>query len=285
MPLLASSTGAFWTGAVLLGGIVLAILTTTDPLWWQLHFSRLGAFDDFSGHVFNGGLVSCGVVAMSASIPLHRRIRAGLERGTVADARSLRRLPVTIVALGASLSLIGMIPLTLNEFLHDRAANGVLIFFVVLVVGCRRTLPELPPVLGRTALGVLAVLGTGIVLMVTGIINLTIMEMLVFTSVLTWIHFLERAVARLAVAAPVHRDEAGAEREHEEPVVAGRIDLRAHPTAVRRVSPRRALGRPVAPRSRVAHSGRSAGTAAPTASPLPRARMPRRSGSGVRPLR
>ncbi|KEP72732.1 hypothetical protein HR12_40800 [Microbacterium sp. SUBG005] len=35
---------------VLVGGLLLAIATTTDPLWWQLHFSQLGTSETFPAH-------------------------------------------------------------------------------------------------------------------------------------------------------------------------------------------------------------------------------------------
>nr|BFF09462.1 hypothetical protein GCM10025699_07650 [Microbacterium flavescens] len=44
----------------LVAGVLVAVLTTRDPLWWQLHFSQLGTFDDFSAHVFNSTAIIAG---------------------------------------------------------------------------------------------------------------------------------------------------------------------------------------------------------------------------------
>ena len=35
-------------GMILCAGILAATLTTTDPEWWELYFSRLGMTDDLS---------------------------------------------------------------------------------------------------------------------------------------------------------------------------------------------------------------------------------------------
>lgn len=187
-------------GAVVLCvAILIAALSTVDPLWWHLHFSRLGMFADASGYTFNGGVVASGLVIAAGSVPLAIQLATAQASGRIADARAARMLPPLLLTLGLCLALIGVIPLTLNEFLHDRAANGVLLSFLGLVVVSRRTLRELPAFLGRYALVAVVVLVVGIGFMVSGIINLAAFEVLAFGSVLSWVHLLERSVRALAV--------------------------------------------------------------------------------------
>lgn len=216
-----------WGAVILCTGILIAALTTTDPIWWHLHFSRLGMFANFSGATFNGGVVLSGAVIAAASVPLAVHLEAGLAAGRIRDPRSARMLPPLLIALGASLSTIGIIPLTLNEFLHDRAANGVLLSFLGLVIFSRRTLPELPRFLARSAIVAIVLLSVGIALMVTGIINLAAFEVLAFGSVLSWVHLLERSIARLGAApavAPVAESDTAelpAPRRHTDTIARG----------------------------------------------------------------
>ena len=198
----AQRPSAMWGAAVLCAAILLAASGTVDPVWWHLHFSRLGMFADASGYTFNAGVIISGLVIAAAGIPLAIHLANGMSEGRIADPRAARLLPPLLVALGVCLALIGVIPLTLNEFLHDRAANGVMLSFLGLVIVSRRTLPELPRFLTRYAMTAVAVLVVGIVLMFTGILNLAAFEVLAFGGVLSWVHLLERAVRRLGVAAP-----------------------------------------------------------------------------------
>lgn len=198
----AQRPSAMWGAAVLCAAILLAASGTVDPIWWHLHFSRLGMFADASGYTFNAGVIISGLVIAAAGIPLAIHLANGMAEGRIADPRAARLLPPLLVTLGVCLALIGVIPLTLNEFLHDRAANGVMLSFLGLVIVSRRTLPELPRFLSRYAMTAVAVLVVGIVLMFTGILNLAAFEVLAFGGVLSWVHLLERAVRRLGVVAP-----------------------------------------------------------------------------------
>lgn len=189
--------------AVLCLGILLSAVTTTDPLWWHLHFSRLGMFSNASGVTFNAGVIISGLVISASAIPLAASLQAAASAGRIRDPRAARALPPILFALGVFLSLIGVIPLTLNEFLHDRAANGVLLSFLGLVVVSRFTLRELPRFLGRFALTAVIALSIGIALMVSSVINLAAFEVLAFGSVLSWVHLLCRSAQRLGAATDV----------------------------------------------------------------------------------
>lgn len=214
-------------GAVILcTAILIAALSTVDPLWWHLHFSRLGTFADASGYTFNGGVILSGLVIAGGAVPLAVHLAGAQAAGRILDARAARLLPPLLVTLGLCLALIGVIPLTLNEFLHDRAANGVLLSFLGLVVVSRRTLPELPKFLGRYAICAVILLVAGIGVMVAGIINLAAFEVLAFGSVLSWVHLLERSVRRLDVQAGALQD-AGATSTAVAPVACS-IDGGAH---------------------------------------------------------
>lgn len=235
-----------WGAAILCAAILLAAAGTVDPLWWHLHFSRLGMFADASGYTFNAGVVMSGLVIAAAGVPLAVHLATGMAEGRIADPRAARLLPPLLVTLGLCLALIGVIPLTLNEFLHDRAANGVMLSFLGLVIVSRKTLPELPRFLARYALTAVVVLVVGITLMFTGILNLAAFEVLAFGGVLSWVHLLERAIRRLGATTPVAAAPADAEIEAVRPT---RPDVLARGSRRRApVTPLAGRGRPVAAR-------------------------------------
>lgn len=246
-----------------------AALTTSDPLWWHLHFSRLGMFADTSGFTFNAGVILCGAVTASTGVSAHVRLSRATGHGTVADARAVRVTPLLVATLGVCLLFIGVIPLTLNEFLHERAANGVILAFGALQIVTRRFLPELPAHVRLIGALSTVVLVAGIAAMLSGVINLALYEALAFGAVLTWLHVLERALSTLA-------------REPE--AAAPATVLEAVPARVRRRGPRRVRrtmrpsrgahvrpGRLTAPRATRRGSHRPAG-ASPSAAPRASAR-------------
>lgn len=254
----AQRPSAMWGAAILCAAILLAAAGTVDPLWWHLHFSRLGMFADASGYTFNAGVVISGLVIAAAGVPLAVHLATAMAEGRVADPRAARLLPPLLVTLGLCLALIGVIPLTLNEFLHDRAANGVMLSFLGLVIVSRRTLPELPRFLSRYALTAVVVLVVGITLMFTGILNLAAFEVLAFGGVLSWVHLLERAVRRLGQTAPAVVVEFAPEPAVEAPRHADAVARGVRRRAA--VTPLASRGRPVAARrpARGALSGRGA---------------------------
>ena len=73
---------------ILLSGIALSILTTTDHSWWQSMFSALGTFDDFSGYVFNATVFIAGsgitIVGFRVAGELRRH---GFTGSTASSAR------------------------------------------------------------------------------------------------------------------------------------------------------------------------------------------------------
>lgn len=197
------------SGIVLCLGIVVSALSTTDPMWWVLYFSHLGTFGDLSSHVFNAGLILCGAIVVFSAIPVRLFIERALEAGAIADVRTRHVLPPIVLVMGVSLSMIGVVPVSTNEFLHDRAANGVLLSFLAMVVACRIMLPEIPPALHRWAVIGVTTLIVGIIAMITGVINLTLFEVIAFGTILTWVQLIQSALARIAVQPG--RDEDAAE--------------------------------------------------------------------------
>lgn len=181
---------------IAVSGIFASISMTSDPMWWQLHYSQLGTFDDLSSHIFNTTLIVTGLVISSLAFPLQRTIKDALALGTITGHRSRRILPSIVAVLGACLSVAGAVPLTLNEALHERAANGMVLAFVVLLGAARLFTGGLPAWLHRLALLFTVVLVIGIALLVTGVISLMVLETVSFVVIVGWIHVFTLSLKR-----------------------------------------------------------------------------------------
>ncbi|GAA4491243.1 DUF998 domain-containing protein [Microbacterium panaciterrae] len=186
---------------VLCTSIAAAALTTSDSLWWLSCFSRLGATGDASSAVFNSGVIAAGALIGLSAVP----VAIGLRGSSSAVFRAHRSVssvvPLLIAALGVSLILIGLLPLSLSVFAHERAANGALASSAALLLVHRTLLRGLSKLLDRLAVGTIVVLVLGMAGLITGVLTLTVFEALAFGSVISWLHVLEMRVRRLEPAA------------------------------------------------------------------------------------
>lgn len=180
-------------------GTLLSILTTTDPLWWQLHFSRLGTFDDFSGRVFNATLVAAGAIIVWFAIRVRREL-AELEAWRAARI-TRTALIVLMGAVGVSLGGAGALTVDTNEFLHDRAASGIMLSFLGILVVALRERKRMSRRLTGMTLAVITILVAAIIVFVLGYINLAALELIGFTMIFTWIGEFTRSVEQLRVNA------------------------------------------------------------------------------------
>lgn len=169
---------------VLTVGTSLSIVTTTKHNWWQLHFSELGTFDDFSGHVFNSTLIAGGLIITAFAV----RVRIDLLSLTVMrGVRPSRILTICMVLVGLNMSGVGLVPLNTIGFLHDRLASGIMLSFLgLLVIVVVRHRHGTALLLGAT-IGIAAGLGVAIALFLTGILNLAALEIIGFTLIFVWV--------------------------------------------------------------------------------------------------
>lgn len=208
---LAALPWALLAGVALCVGIAISALTTVDHDWWVLYFSQLGTFGDASSFVFNAGLVLCGALIAFSSVVVRAAIEDGLARGVLTDTRARHVLPLTLVVMGVSLAMIGIVPVSSNEFLHDRAANGAVLSFAALVFSVRKLTPQLPARLHRWALIGVAALVIGITAMFLGYINLTAFEVLAFGTILGWVQVAQTGIMRLTLLSPAPSIDGGAD--------------------------------------------------------------------------
>jgi hypothetical membrane protein len=168
----------------MLGGILLSALTTTDPLWWQEHFSQLGTFHNLSAAFFNGGLILAGGLVVLFAVRVWGDIARLGPKGGFRGAATVAFVCLSVI--GVNLSLVGMVPMNTDQSLHDRVAGSMVLGFLGLLITSPIMLHRLPRRLLWATAAVFAWMATAIGLFVTATINLTLFEVLGFTAMFTW---------------------------------------------------------------------------------------------------
>jgi len=258
LSLLRDSTASqigYTTAALLAIGLLISIATTPDPLWWHLHFSRLGTFAVFSGYMFNATIVLTGVGVVVFAAGLRREMRRHAGTALLTNRRAATVVPLLVALLGIHLSFVGIIPVSTNEFLHDRASTGAVLAFIVILATSRWMLRGMHRAIGRASrrvgLGLIATVAPYI----AGFINLAAFELIVFAQVFYWLLLFARTIGRPAdepSRLPVGRIGS----MHRTVVVAPRLSVEhvpAHADATARPGVRRAPrpGQSMRPRRRM----------------------------------
>lgn len=191
----ASQVG-FATAALLAFGVLISIVTTPDPLWWQLHFSRLGTFATFSGFAFNATIVLTGAGVVAFGLRLRREMVRHSGTAVLSNRRAATVVPVLVVLLGVHLSFVGFIPVNSNEFLHDRSSTGAVFCFVAILLSSRWMLRGMHRVISRASRFVGVGLAATLAPYIGGFINLAAFELIVFGQIFWWLLLFARTIGR-----------------------------------------------------------------------------------------
>ncbi|MFC9917050.1 hypothetical protein [Agromyces binzhouensis] len=164
-------------------GVMTAMLSSTDPHWWQMNLSALGMTDDISALAFNLTLVVAGAIVTIVA----RYATAGLPVTTDRDRRGRDFVRYGLVLIGVLLACVGIFPVDDFFLLHNTVASGMAVVYAVIVIGLPRFLPSMPRVfviLGWVYVGVIVVLA---VFFAVGYYNLTAVELVAGLLIFSWI--------------------------------------------------------------------------------------------------
>ncbi len=136
----ASSAGALTTqslsvlvAAFLVVGAFTSALTSSDPQWWQAHFSALGAVSDASGITFNFTLILTGIVLTTlADFLTHDLSRWAAHIGEPNWKVAFVR--IGFIVLGVMLAMVGVIPVNRSLFWHNMVTYVAISAFAVMLV-------------------------------------------------------------------------------------------------------------------------------------------------------
>ena len=163
-------------------GTLSAMITTSDPEWWHLHFSQLGTFGDLSSFLFNGTLIAGGLLVTTFTLYVAH------DLGVLGEsARGTRIVSVALAIMGIMLALVGVFPVDVNMWMHNLSASGMALMYLLLLVGGRWILTRLPRAYFLASWAFLGALLVSIVLFAIGYFGLTAFEIIVFALIFGWL--------------------------------------------------------------------------------------------------
>ncbi len=180
-------------------GTITAMATSSDPAWWEYHFSQLGTFGDRSSALFNLTLIIAGFLVTTFALYLQRDLQVLVDRGVLKKANAPRTVSITFVIMGVLLSCVGLFPLSFSILLHNMSAIGMALTFLWLLIAAPWVLAGLP---GRF----FVVSGSFAVMLIGGALlfypvqyfGLTAYELIAFAIIFAWIAIFIRYINALA---------------------------------------------------------------------------------------
>ncbi|MGQ7310709.1 DUF998 domain-containing protein [Microbacterium arabinogalactanolyticum] len=198
-------------------GAFAAMLTSSDPKWWQDNLSSLGQTTNSAAPAFNVTLIISGVIVTTIA----RYATAGLPVDTRAQRRGRTLMRTGLVLVGIFLACVGVFPVDRFFLVHNTVATGMAVVYAMLICALPWLLPSLPKVFfgfGYTYVAVIALLA---IFFATGYYNLTAVELIAAVLIFSWIIvFLRTASVAVQRDAPgaVERDPADASSPNEDAV-------------------------------------------------------------------
>lgn len=180
-------------------GTITAMATSSDPAWWEYHFSQLGTFGDRSSSLFNLTLIIAGVLVTTFALYLQRDLQVLVDRGVLVKASAPRTVSIVFVIMGVMLACVGIFPLTVSVLLHNLSAMGMAVAFLALLFASPWILTGLPRrFFVVCAAFAVALIGGALLFEPVQYYNLTAFELVAFAIIFAWIAIFIRFISALA---------------------------------------------------------------------------------------
>lgn len=198
----ASSAGSLTTqslsmlvAAFLVTGAFSSALTSSDPQWWQAHFSALGTVSDASGITFNFTLILTGVVLTT----LADFLTHDLSRWAAATGEANWKVVfvrIGFIVLGLMLAMVGVVPVNLSLFWHNMVTYVAIGAFGVMLVAVPFLFRRLTGGFFGVTVAVAAMLAAaGWLNLGAGYLNITAFEIVAVSTVFIWLILFIRSVS------------------------------------------------------------------------------------------
>jgi len=181
-------------------------------------------FAVFSGYAFNATIILTGAGVVVFGLRLRREMKQHAGTAVLTNRRAATVVPVLVVLLGIHLSFVGVIPVSTNEFLHDRASTGAVLMFILILASSRWMLRGMHGVIGRASRRVGLGLVATVAPYIAGFINLAAFELIVFIQIFSWLLLFSRTIGRPADE-PARPSAARLGSMHRTVVIAPRVRL------------------------------------------------------------
>ncbi|MEO7586428.1 MAG: hypothetical protein ABIS84_00210 [Arachnia sp.] len=181
--------------AFLVVGAFTSALTSSDPQWWQAHFSALGAASDASGITFNFTLILTGIVLTTlADFLTHDLSRWAAHTGE--PNWKVVFVRVGFIVLGIMLGMVGVIPVNRSLFWHNMVTYVAVGAFAVMLLAVPFLFRRLSGGFVGVTIVVAAMMGLGGWLNVGAkYLNITAFEIAAVGAVFIWLILFIRTVA------------------------------------------------------------------------------------------
>lgn len=189
---------SFLLALFLLAGTFISMLTAGNPHWWNTHFSSLGAGGGVSGYAFNATLILAGLVIVALARYITEDFNKLQSGGQISQKAKVGILQTLLTGIGIALAFVGLFIYDQFPTLHNAAAGGMAVLFLIIVV----LLPLITPGFTRAffiaSYSLLASLFVAIwLLMGIHYFNLTIFELVAAAIIFIWMVVFVRHVAAM----------------------------------------------------------------------------------------
>ncbi|WP_309127839.1 DUF998 domain-containing protein [Microbacterium sp.] len=172
-------------------GAFAAMLTSSDPRWWQNNLSALGMTSNAAAPAFNVTLVIAGIIVTTIA----RFATAALPVALPAQRRGRTVMRTGLVLVGLFLAAVGVFPVDRFFALHNTVATGMVVVYGVMICALPWLLPTLPRVFFALGYAYVAVIALLAMFFVTGYYNLTAVELIAAVLIFSWIIVFLRTTA------------------------------------------------------------------------------------------
>ncbi len=182
----------------LVSGTFISMLSASDPNWWYVHFSSLGADSGVSSYAFNGTLIIAGVAMVGLTKHITDDFKKLQHEKGLAKRTKAKALTICIVGIGIMLALVGAFVYNVFPTIHNLAAGGMAIFFLLIILALPWLTPDFPKAFFVASYGLFAALLLSVWLYQTaGYFNLTIFELVAAAIIFTWLIVFVRYIAAM----------------------------------------------------------------------------------------
>ncbi|KRK86605.1 permease [Lentilactobacillus sunkii DSM 19904] len=170
--------------AVIVSGVILAMISNQNLYWWKHNLSFLGTNEAVHSWEFNLALIFAGLILVA----LVDYLFASLKR-LFPKSRQLLVLRILLTLLAIDLALVGVFPNNVHMHpLHTRVAGYLIFLVLTLIFAIKWLLPDISKDFLHTSWMIAGALLVGeILFQVVGYLSLTAFEIMAFLLAFSWL--------------------------------------------------------------------------------------------------
>lgn len=176
-------------------GVLTSAMSMQDPTWWQFHFSSLGAGNPVAAFAFNITLIVAGIVVVTITQLVMDDLKKLAKKRKIKTVKGIETARGLLMGTGIALACVGLFNFEDHLTIHNIAASGMAVLFIILVSGIPKFIPFLDRSFYTASYSMLAALTISIALFLTGFFNLTAFELVSAGIIFSWFIVFIRQVA------------------------------------------------------------------------------------------